>query len=226
LRLPPDPSAPRPPAPGLPAEPGSGESSPPAAASASPDLPTVVVAPRPVHKIQEDEAAAPKPFTLRGRDGQVMHRPAVTSPAVATAATASPARPQGSSGASPVVGAAQVTAAATLMVRGQPTRLFGVRTPDPRDRCSPGQGAPRPCGDVARDALAARLAAGAAVSCRIPPGQHRPEAGAVCRDATGVDLGGFLVAEGFALADPLESYDYVGAEGVARSFRRGLWRYR
>jgi endonuclease YncB( thermonuclease family) len=49
---------------------------------------------------------------------------------------------------------------------------------------------------------------------------------AVCRDSAGIDLGGLLVAEGFALADPTQSYDYFGAEAAARQLRRGLWRYR
>ena len=70
------------------------------------------------------------------------------------------------------------------------------------------------------------LKANAAVSCRVPPGQRRAVAAALCIDAAGVDLAGFLVAQGFALADPAQSYDYVGAETVARSQKRGLWRYR
>lgn len=85
---------------------------------------------------------------------------------------------------------------------------------------------PRSCADVARDALAARLAAERTVSCRVPPGQSHGAQAAVCVDAAGTDLGGFLVAEGLALADPARSYQYVGAEGAARSFRKGLWRYR
>ena len=38
--------------------------------------------------------------------------------------------------------------------------------------------------------------------------------------------GGMLVAEGFALADPTQSYDYFSAEAAARQLRRGLWQYR
>jgi endonuclease YncB( thermonuclease family) len=86
-------------------------------------------------------------------------------------------------------------------------------------------GTAQSCRDVARKALAQRHAAHSQVHCRIPPGQ-RGAPGAICLDASGTDLGGFLVAEGFALADPAQSYDYVGAEGVARSFHRGLWHYR
>ena len=44
--------------------------------------------------------------------------------------------------------------------------------------------------------------------------------------AAGIDLGAMLVAEGFALADPTQSYDYFSAEAAARQLRRGLWQYR
>ena len=80
-----------------------------------------------------------------------------------------------------------------------------------------------PCIEQAHRALAARLAPNAGVSCRVPA----PNAvGAICLDALGVDLGGLLVAEGLALADPSQSYDYVGAESIARTQHRGLWLFR
>jgi endonuclease YncB( thermonuclease family) len=109
---------------------------------------------------------------------------------------------------------------------GRAVPLFGVRPPESRDRCAAGAGAPHSCDDVARHAMARRLAGNPAVSCRLPPGQPAENAGAICLDSTGLDLGGWLVGEGLALAEPRQSYDYVGAEGVARSLRRGLWRYR
>ena len=58
------------------------------------------------------------------------------------------------------------------------------------------------------------------------PGGSRQDSPAICLDGDGVDLGGFLVAEGLALADPAQSYDYVGAEGIARAQKRGLWLFR
>ena len=84
---------------------------------------------------------------------------------------------------------------------------------------------------------AANMAAGVLPSCdwcaRSAPASNSrtaisrfPVPAAVCRDAGGADLGGMLVAEGFALADPTQSYDYFSAEAAARQLRRGLWQYR
>jgi endonuclease YncB( thermonuclease family) len=82
-----------------------------------------------------------------------------------------------------------------------------------------------PCAEQAQGILAARLAQKANVSCRFP-GAAREDGAAICLDGDGVDLAGMLVAEGLALADPAQSYDYVGAESVARSQKRGLWLFR
>jgi endonuclease YncB( thermonuclease family) len=125
-----------------------------------------------------------------------------------------------------IKGPAKLAAGLSLTVGDRAIELFGVKLPRSGDRCA---GTTQPsgnCGELARGALAARLKANAAVSCRVPPGQRRAVPAALCIDANGVDLAGFLVAQGFALADPAQSYDYVGAETVARSLKRGLWRYR
>jgi endonuclease YncB( thermonuclease family) len=198
---------------------GAGTSTPPAdTLPSTSDLPTIAVPPRAVHAVPEDDSPPPKPVTLLGRDGRdITPR---TPPRVA-APIPPPTAP-----AAIISGAARVSDGVSLTVLGRPVQLFGVRPPQKSDRCAVGKGAARPCAEVAREALAGRLKTNAVISCRVPPGQSRPISAAVCVDATGADLAGFLVAEGFALADVGQSYDYVGAEGVARSFRRGLWRYR
>jgi endonuclease YncB( thermonuclease family) len=178
---------------------------------AVPDLPTIEVAPRPVYPVPEDEPPPPapkaNPFTQ------------VARPTASPEASARPAP------APMIAGAAAVSGATTLAVAGRPIRLFGVRTPDPGDRCGAGSGGRGNCAEAARDALAQRLDRSPQVSCRIPAGQ-RGNPAAVCVDASGTDLGRFLVAEGLALADTTESYEYFGAEGKARSSRLGLWGHR
>ncbi|MBV8653720.1 MAG: hypothetical protein JO255_19825, partial [Alphaproteobacteria bacterium] len=146
--------------------------------------------------------------------------------AVATPPQAPPggAAPQGA--AVQIAGPAQASGAATLVIFGRPIRLFGVRPPGAADRCAPANAAGAdalPCTEQAHRALMARLAPNAGVSCRVPAPSA---AGAICLDAQGVDLGGLLVAEGLALADPSQSYDYVGAESIARTQHRGLWLFR
>jgi len=186
------------------------------------ELPTVDVKPRAVHTVPDTDAAPARPVTLKGRDGRD-----ITPRAPQVAARPAPAPPRGPGPAFTISGAARVGDVVSLSVRGRAVPLFGVKPPRAGDRCTVGAGlAPRDCGDVARQALAARLGANANVSCRVPPGQRGAGAAAICLDSLGVDLGGYLIAEGFALADAAQSYDYLGAEGVARSLRRGLWRYR
>ncbi len=183
---------------------------PPPPAPAANDLPSVEVPQHPVHAVREDPPAA--------GPSEASPPPQAAPPSVALPPL--PAR---------LTGAAQAAGGTTLTVQGRPLRLFGVRPPDDRDRCPTHDGAlqasTRPCAEVAHEALAARLVAPAGVNCRVPEGQ-RGQPAAICLDSTGVDLGGFLVGEGLAFADPHQSYDYVGAETVARTARRGLWRYR
>jgi endonuclease YncB( thermonuclease family) len=236
-------------------EPAAEVAAAPPAPPAAPDLPNVDVAPLTVHPVPNEEPPA-APVTLVDRDGRTIReiRPSAPlsptyQPSVGPAQTSqrfasnfpAPAR---SASAAPVLvppiansrlaatpmsaffnGAAAAAGATVLSVSGRNVRLFGVRVADARDQCGLGPGDNRTCSDVARDALTQRLQRYPSVSCHVPPGQ-RGDPAAVCADASGTDLAGFLVAEGYALADTNQSYDYFGAEGVARSFRRGLWRYR
>jgi endonuclease YncB( thermonuclease family) len=158
--------------------------------------------------------SSPAPYYSPGPSGPVMVPP-INGSRLATAV------PSGAL----FNGAGQAAGGITLSVGGRYVNLFGIRIADPRDQCGLGPGDNRSCAVVAHDALAQRLQHYANVSCHVPPGQ-RGQPGAVCTDSSGTDLGGFLVAEGYALADTGQSYDYFGAEGVARSYRRGLWRYR
>lgn len=192
----------------------------PASGAADPggDLPTVEVTQHPVHAVPEGDAAPPPPVTIKGRDGSVT---ALRAPPVPARYSPSPAP------VTRISGAARVADVVSLSVLGRAVRLFGVRPPQASDLCPASESAaPLPCSEAARAALAVRLAANADIVCRVPPGQRAPVPAAVCHDATGADLGGLLVAEGFALADPTQSYDYFAAEAAARQLRRGLWHYR
>ncbi|HUB96312.1 MAG TPA: hypothetical protein VL993_10360 [Stellaceae bacterium] len=177
----------------------------------APDLPTVAVGEHNVHTINDDAALPIPTVTLHQMNGRVATlkpdlRPAPSLPAAASSRPFTPAM-----------------ADKGFDVAGLPVHLFGVRPPDPRDRC--GSGAMAACDDGARAAVAARLVKAGNVKCTVPAGQ-RGDPGYVCRDGAGVDLGGLLVSEGLALADTRSSYNYLGAQNAARSSRRGLWGYR
>jgi endonuclease YncB( thermonuclease family) len=202
----------------------------PAPAAAADDLPTVAIDQLPVHMVPDADPAPPPHVTLHDRDGEIMtpgRGDARTASAAVPMVRAAPAAPAAAGGIARFGGAAHVGNGAMLDVAGRPVMLFGVRLPQPSDRCDTGAAAPpRDCAAAAQSALAQRLPPGAAVTCRIPPGQSRRVPAAVCLDSTGTDLGGFLVAQGLALADSAQSYEYTSAEGAARAQKRGLWRYR
>ena len=237
-----EPAVPSPALAAPPAPPQAAASPTPAKPPAS-DLPNVDVAPRTVHTVPDTEPPAAS-VTIVDRNGRTLKEinpsaglsptyvPSVGPGGAATAArgSARPAPPPTSRLASlppgtTFDGTGSARGGMMVAVSGRDVRLFGVRLAEARDKCGLGAGDNRSCGDVARDALAQRLKRYPNVACRVPSGQRGDQV-AICSDSSGTDLGGFLVAEGYALADTNQSFDYFGAEGVARANRRGLWRYR
>jgi len=156
-------------------------------------------------------------------------------PSSNTTASAAPVliRPNSSGPVAPLVanppvfsGRASALGGIGLEVAGLKVRLFGVRVPDSQDRCPANNGGkPLSCDAAALLVLQQHLSGHSIVACRVPPGQHG-DPGAICLDEDGTDLGRFLVIGGYALADTDQSYDYLPAEGAARTAKRGLWRYR
>jgi endonuclease YncB( thermonuclease family) len=232
-----------------PAPPGATAGAPPATRSPDSDLPNVDVVPRTTHAVPDAEPP-PTSVTIVDRNGRTLKE---LQPSSGLSPSYVPSVGPGGGGASgsargstrPILvpppsnsrlamvlpgavfnGKGSAAGGTALSVAGHTLRLFGVRLADPRDRCGLGTGDNRSCSDVARDALAQRLQHYPTLACRVPPGQHGGDPAAICADNSGTDLAGFLIGEGYALADTNQSFDYFGAEGVARSNRRGLWRYR
>lgn len=116
-------------------------------------------------------------------------------------------------------GTARVTGATSLLVNGTPVELYGIERPRPGDRCNGGGD----CVAAAKQALQARVADAARISCRLARASLGVVVFATCVDAQGTDLGGMLAGEGLARADARQSYAYLGAEHVARDLRKGLW---
>jgi endonuclease YncB( thermonuclease family) len=188
-----------------------------AAPNALPALTEVKIAARPIHTVPEE--AGPPPPSSQDLDQRSPPRPPPAAIGTIGATTASGLRaPRQFSGA------AQATGAVDLQVDATAIQLYGIKRPDDRDRC--GTDTAGDCGAAARQALAVRLGSGGKVSCRVPNPRPDAKVAAICLDPNGVDLSGFLIAQGLALADTRQSYDYVGAEGVARNLKRGLWQFR
>jgi endonuclease YncB( thermonuclease family) len=176
----------------------------PPAEPALPELPEVKVADRPIHAVPQESGVR-----TTGQSDEVAMGPHALVP---------PALPRQFSGTATATGGVELKVDATTV------SLFGIKRPSEQDRC--GTDRDSDCLAAAKRALAERLSAPGKISCRIPNPHPGLTAFAICLDANGVDLSGFLIAQGLALADLGQSYDYVGAEGIARNLKRGLWKFR
>ena len=123
-------------------------------------------------------------------------------------------------------GAARVIDADTIEVggevAGERVRLMGIDAPERGQHCRDGAARSYPCGAEATAALRCRIG-GADVRCEASGRDGYGRAIAVCFAADGVDLNGWLVREGHALAYRHFSPAYVGDEEAARRARRGVW---
>lgn len=132
----------------------------------------------------------------------------------------SPVSPPSSSLHRELRGNAQVVDADTVEIRGQRVRLFGVDAPERSQTCER-LGERWPCGLEAAAALT-RLVAGHELRCDIRDRDRNQRLIAVCwlRE---LDLGRWLVGEGWAVAYRRFSREYVEVEETARRARRGIW---
>jgi len=111
----------------------------------------------------------------------------------------------------------------TLVVEGQPMRLFGVDAFELQQTCLDGRGEPWHCGVAAKAALA-ELVQDQAVACTVIDDSAADDAYvARCTVRDEVDLGGYLVRAGLALADRDVADDYVPLEQSARAAAAGAW---
>ena len=120
-----------------------------------------------------------------------------------------------------VRGVARLIDADTLAIGEERIRIAGIDAPERAQRCTRADGRRFACGERAEDVLRA-LIGGRAVRCE---GDSRDAYGRLIGVCTvgGVDLGGALVRQGWALAFVRFSDAYVSAEAAARAERQGLW---
>lgn len=125
---------------------------------------------------------------------------------------------------SEISGRASVVDGDTIDIHGQRFRMYGIDAPESAQACEDGRGAPYPCGRVAANALA-RQVEGKVVACSARDEDQYGRVVAVCT-AGGVDLNGWMVRSGHAVAYKRFTRDYVGAEAQARSEGAGIWQGR
>jgi endonuclease YncB( thermonuclease family) len=110
----------------------------------------------------------------------------------------------------------------TLVVEGQPMRLFGVDAFELAQTCLDHTGEPWHCG-VAANAAQAELVQDQAIACTVVDDSTDDAYIARCTVRDEVDLGGYLVRAGLALADRDVADDYVPLEQSARAAAAGAW---
>ncbi len=109
----------------------------------------------------------------------------------------------------------------TVTVSERRVRLFGIDAPELAQQCTGASGAAWNCGRAAATALGARIG-NQPLECHARDIDRYGRVVAVCR-AGSIDLGRWMVAEGWALAYRSYSLDYVPQEQSARRRHSNLW---
>lgn len=110
----------------------------------------------------------------------------------------------------------------TLEIQGERIRLFGVDAFELQQTCLDARGEPWRCGLAARAALA-ELVQGQAIGCTVVAEQDDQGYLGRCSARDDVDLGGYMVTAGLALADRQQSGEYGDEEAAARAAGAGAW---
>ena len=108
-----------------------------------------------------------------------------------------------------------------LSVAGTTVRLMGIDAPDAGQLCKNRYGHELDCFTIARDVLAG-LIQGQEVECTVADQDRNRQKQGECR-VRGIDLGGAMVARGWAFQYWGLTSAYQTAESYAQSKRMGLW---
>lgn len=110
----------------------------------------------------------------------------------------------------------------TLEIQGERIRLFGVDAFELQQTCLDPRGEPWRCGVAARAALA-ELVQDQAIGCTVVAEQDGQGYVGRCTARDDVDLGGYMVMAGLALADREQPEAYGEEEAAARAAGAGAW---
>lgn len=120
-----------------------------------------------------------------------------------------------------LIGRASVIDGDTIELHGQRIRIHGIDAPEARQRCSHPDGSEWRCGREAAFALDDLLQA-RVLDCDPRDQDRYGRIIAVCRIGS-IDIGEWMVRNGWATAYRRYSTDYGTAEEKARAEGRGIW---
>ena len=120
-----------------------------------------------------------------------------------------------------IKGAGRAVEGDLLTVNGTTVRLMGIDAPDPGQMCKNRYGRELDCFRVATDVLA-NLVKDAEVECTVADQDRHGQKQGECR-VRGIDLGGAMVARGWAFPYRGLTSAYQKSESYAQSKRLGLW---
>lgn len=129
--------------------------------------------------------------------------------------------PPPSVSADTLVGTASVIDGDTVEVHGVRIRLHGIDAPESAQECIAPDGRIWRCGQQASLALSDKIGR-APISCRRTDTDHYGRMIGICSQ-NGIDLNGWMVEMGWAVAYIRYSRDYAALEGLARTDGRGIW---
>ena len=110
----------------------------------------------------------------------------------------------------------------TLEIQGERVRLYGIDAFELAQTCLDARGEPWRCGVEAKVALA-ELVQGHPVACTVMVEDAGGGYVARCRGRDDIDLGGYMVSAGLALAERRVADDYADEEAAAKSAGKGVW---
>lgn len=123
-----------------------------------------------------------------------------------------------------IVGRASVVDGDTIDIHGERIRLDGIDAAESWQICRDASGVKYRCGQVAAKALDGFLSASRPTRCSEMSRDRYRRAVARCWRADGLEVGAWLVRNGYALDwKRYSSGLYAGEQREARRERRGLW---
>lgn len=122
--------------------------------------------------------------------------------------------------AKPLSGIARVIDGDTIVIQGTHIRLSGIDAPESKQSCE-ASGRAYQCGEQATEALI-RLLAGQPTECTEVTKDRYQRIVARCQVGS-IDIGGWMVEHGWAIAYRKYSTEYVKAEQNARNEKAGIW---